>query len=124
MKQTDRYRKAKKNGLTNEEIDKEFNTPIDMMVFSYDGMIDTTMSPMDSIRYYKAFARCGVMSINPANGHVKAYVGGPNFSHFQYDMVNEGRRQVGSTVKPYLYSLAMSEGYWPCNTTINQPITI
>lgn len=124
MKQTDRYRKAKKNGLTNEEIDKEFNTPIDMMVFSYDGMIDTTMSPMDSIRYYKAFARCGVMSINPANGHVKAYVGGPNFSHFQYDMVNSGRRQVGSTVKPYLYSLAMSEGYWPCNTTINQPITI
>ena len=124
MKQTDRYRKAKKNGLTNEEIDKEFNTPIDMMVFSYDGMIDTTMSPMDSIRYYKAFARCGVMSINPANGHVKAYVGGPNLSHFQYDMVNAGRRQVGSTVKPYLYSLAMSEGYWPCNTTINQPITI
>lgn len=124
MKQTDRYRKAKKNGLTNDEIDKEFNTPIDMMVFSYDGMIDTTMSPMDSIRYYKAFARCGVMSINPANGHVKAYVGGPNFSHFQYDMVNAGRRQVGSTVKPYLYSLAMSEGYWPCNTTINQPITI
>lgn len=124
MKQTDRYRKAKKNGLTNEEIDKEFNTPIDMMVFSYDGMIDTTMSPVDSIRYYKAFARCGVMSINPANGHVKAYVGGPNFSHFQYDMVNAGRRQVGSTVKPYLYSLAMSEGYWPCNTTINQPITI
>ncbi len=124
MKQTDRYRKAKKNGLTNEEIDKEFNTPIDMMVFSYDGMIDTTMSPMDSIRYYKAFARCGVMSINPANGHVKAYVGGPNFSHFQYDMVNAGRRQVGSTVKPYLYSLAMSEGYWPCNTAINQPITI
>ena len=124
MKQTERYRKAKKNGLTNEEIDKEFNTPIDMMVFSYDGMIDTTMSPMDSIRYYKAFARCGVMSINPANGHVKAYVGGPNFSHFQYDMVNAGRRQVGSTVKPYLYSLAMSEGYWPCNTTINQPITI
>lgn len=124
MKQTDRYRKAKKNGLTNEEIDKEFNTPIDMMVFSYDGMIDTTMSPMDSIRYYNAFARCGVMSINPANGHVKAYVGGPNFSHFQYDMVNAGRRQVGSTVKPYLYSLAMSEGYWPCNTTINQPITI
>ena len=124
MKQTDRYRKAKKTGLTNDEIDKEFNTPIDMMVFSYDGMIDTTMSPMDSIRYYKAFARCGVMSINPANGHVKAYVGGPNFSHFQYDMVNAGRRQVGSTVKPYLYSLAMSEGYWPCNTTINQPITI
>ena len=124
MKQTDRYRKAKKNGLTNDEIDKEFNTPIDMMVFSYDGMIDTTMSSMDSIRYYKAFARCGVMSINPANGHVKAYVGGPNFSHFQYDMVNAGRRQVGSTVKPYLYSLAMSEGYWPCNTTINQPITI
>lgn len=124
MKQTDRYRAAKKNGLSNEEIEKEFNTPIDMMVFSYNGMIDTTMSPMDSIRYYKAFARCGVMSINPINGHVKAYVGGPNFSHFQYDMVNAGRRQVGSTVKPYLYSLAMSEGYWPCNTTVNQPITI
>jgi penicillin-binding protein 1A len=79
---------------------------------------------MDSIRYHKAFARCGMMSMDPVTGHVKAYVGGPDFTYFQYDMVNQGRRQVGSTIKPHLYSLAMSEGYWPCDTTVNKPITL
>lgn len=103
----------KKNGATAKEIEEAFDTPTDMMVFSYDGLIDTTMTPLDSIKYHKAFARCGMMSIDPHSGHVKAYVGGPDFSFFQYDMATMGRRQVGSTVKPYLYSLAMSEGYWP-----------
>lgn len=124
MRNTDRYRHLKKKGATDEEIKESFNTPADMMVFSYDGLIDTTMTPMDSIRYHKAFARCGMMSIDPYNGHVKAYVGGPDFTYFQYDMATMGRRQVGSTVKPYLYSLAMSEGYWPCDTTRNNPITL
>lgn len=124
MHDTDRYRMMKKQGASEQEIQIAFNTPTDMEVFSYQGPIDTVMTPMDSIRYNKAFARCGMMSIDPHNGHVKAYVGGPDFTHFQYDMVNVGRRQVGSTVKPYLYSLAMSEGYWPCDTTTNQPITL
>jgi penicillin-binding protein 1A len=82
------------------------------------------MSPMDSIRYNKYFLRCGFMSMNPHSGEVKAYVGGPDFSQFQYDMVNIGRRQVGSTVKPFLYTLAMEEGMWPCDKTILQPITL
>jgi penicillin-binding protein 1A len=95
-----------------------------MQVFSYNGDIDTILSPMDSIRYHKHFLRCGFMSMDPHNGNVKAYVGGPDFGQFQYDMVNMGRRQVGSTVKPYLYTLAMEEGMWPCDKTVNQPITL
>ena len=95
-----------------------------MQVFSYNGMIDTVMSPIDSIKYVKHFLRCGFMSMDSRNGHVKAYVGGPDFEHFQYDMVNLGRRQVGSTVKPYLYTLAMEEGMSPCDKTTNQPITL
>ena len=124
MRQTDRYRALKKNKATEEEIALAFNTPVEMEVFSYQGTIDTVMSPMDSILYHKAFARTGFMSMDPASGHVKAYVGGPDFSYFQYDMVNMGRRQVGSTAKPFLYTLAMNEGYWPCNTTVNEPITL
>lgn len=124
MRQTDRYRMLKKLGMNETQIIENFNTPTDMMVFSYDGVLDTVMTPMDSIKYHKAFARCGMMSIDPHNGHVKAYIGGPDFTYFQYDMATIGRRQVGSTVKPYLYSLAMSEGYWPCDTTTNRPITL
>ncbi len=124
MRQCDRYRTLKKQNLTDTEIRNNFNTPVEMTIFSYNGLIDTIMTPMDSIRYHKAFARCGMMSIDPITGHVKAYIGGPDFSYFQYDMVTQGRRQVGSTIKPYLYSLAMSEGYWPCDTTTNQPITL
>ncbi|MBO8439569.1 MAG: transglycosylase domain-containing protein [bacterium] len=124
MRNTDRYRALKKAHATEEEIREAFETPVEMEVFSYDGIVDTVMSPMDSIRYHKYFARCGMMSIDPLTGYVKAYIGGPDFSYFQYDMATVGRRQVGSTVKPYLYSLAMSEGYWPCDTTINQEITL
>jgi penicillin-binding protein 1A len=115
MRQTDRYRAMRKEGLSQDSILQAFETPREMQVFSYDrGMIDTLMSPMDSIKWQKSFLRCGFMSMDPHTGHVKAYVGGPNFAHFQYDMVTKGRRQVGSTVKPYLYTLAMDEGMWPC----------
>ncbi len=124
MRNTDRYRGLKKAHASDAEIEEAFNTPVEMEVFSYNGTIDTVMTPLDSILYHKAYARVGFMSMDPASGHVKAYVGGPDFTYFQYDMVNVGRRQVGSTVKPFLYTLAMSEGYYPCNTTVNQPITL
>lgn len=124
MKQTERYIKMKAAGFTKEQIKVLFNEKIEMQVFSYNGMIDTVMSPMDSIRYHKHFLRCGFMSMDVRSGHVKAYVGGPDFGQFQYDMVNVGRRQVGSTVKPYLYTLAMEEGMSPCDRTINRPITL
>ena len=124
MQQTDRYRTLKQQGKSGEQIRENFNTPVEMQVFSYDGMIDTVLSPMDSIRWNKHFLRCGFMSIEPHSGHVKAYVGGPNFSYFQYDMATMGRRQVGSTVKPYLYTLAMDEGMWPCDKTVNEPVTL
>ena len=124
MRQTDRYRALKKQGLSETDIKKSFNTPVAMRVFSYNGLIDTTMTPMDSIRWNKHFLRCGFMSMDAHSGAVKAYVGGPNFAHFQYDMVSTGRRQVGSTIKPYLFTLAMDEGMWPCDSTVNDSITL
>jgi penicillin-binding protein 1A len=114
----------KEQGFSTEEIDKSFRQKVDMQVFSYTGPIDTLMSPLDSIRYNKHFLRCGFMSMEPKTGHVKAYVGGPDFTHFQYDMVTQGKRQVGSTVKPFLYTLAMEEGMWPCDQTTWKPITL
>lgn len=124
MRQSERYRLLKRAGKTEDEIRQIFDTPIEMQVFSYNGIIDTTLSPMDSIRWQKYFLRCGFMSMDPHSGYVKAYVGGPDFANFQYDMVSMGRRQVGSTVKPFLYTLAMSEGMWPCDKTVNQSITL
>lgn len=124
MRQTDRYRALKKSGLSEKEIQKVFATPVAMQVFTYDGMIDTTMTPMDSIRWNKHYLRCGFMSMDAHTGAVKAYVGGPNFANFQYDMVSSGRRQVGSTIKPYLFTLAMDEGMWPCDSTVNDSITL
>ncbi len=123
VKQSDRYRRMKEQGISEEEINRSFRRSVDMQVFSYNGMIDTIMSPLDSIRYNKHFLRCGFMSMEPKTGYVKAYVGGPDFAHFQYDMVTVGKRQVGSTVKPYLYTLAMEEGMWPCDKTSWRPIT-
>ncbi|MBR8708955.1 Penicillin-binding protein 1A [Bacteroides pyogenes] len=117
MKQTDRYRIMKAAGASEAEIQKAFNTPEEMSVFSWTGIKDTVMTPMDSIRYYKHFLRTGFMSMDPVNGHVKAYVGGPNYTYFQYDMAMVGRRQVGSTIKPYLYTLAMENGFSPCDQT-------
>ncbi len=124
MRQTERYIKMRAAGISRDEIEKVFRKPIEMQVFTYEGMVDTIMSPLDSIRYHKHFLRCGFMSMDSRSGHVKAYVGGPEFSHFQYDMVNNGRRQVGSTIKPFLYTLAMEEGMWPCDKVTNQPITL
>ena len=118
MKQTERYRLMQKAGYSAEAIRDSFDVRQPMQVFSYDrGLVDTLLTPMDSIRYYKHFLRCGFMSMDPATGQVKAYVGGPEFTHFQYDMVTQGRRQVGSTVKPFLYTLAMENGFSPCDQT-------
>jgi len=123
IRQSERYSKMKAQGKSDAEIMEEFKKPLEMRVFSYDGDIDTIMSPLDSIRYHKHFLRCGFMSMEGRSGFVRAYVGGPNFNRFQYDMVTKGRRQVGSTIKPFLYTLAMEEGMWPCDQTVNQPIT-
>ena len=119
MRQSDRYMTMKKAGASEAEIETAFNTPEDMSVFTYQGMKDTVMTPMDSLRYYKYFLRTGVFSMDPHSGAVKAYVGGPNFYYFKYDMANVGRRQVGSTIKPFLYSLAMENGFSPCDETRN-----
>ena len=131
IQQSERYRVAKAAGKSKAQIDKEFNTPVDMLVFSYDNEngIDTVMTPRDSILYTKSYLRAGFMAMDPRTGHVKAYVGGTNFRFFQYDMVSKGKRQVGSTIKPYLYSLAMegdesgSDSYTPCSQFPNtQPV--
>ncbi|PIF02065.1 MAG: penicillin-binding protein [Paludibacter sp.] len=123
MRQTERYRKMRKSGATEKEIEKAFNKKVEMEVFSYKGWKEVVMTPIDSIKYYKHFLRCGLMSIDPRNGYVKAYVGGSDFRAFRYDMVTLGRRQVGSTIKPYLYSLAMQEGLTPCDKILNDSIT-
>lgn len=115
IRQTELYRLLKKQGCTPAQIEKEFNKKHEMTVFSYTGDKDTIMSSLDSIKYYKHFLRCGFMSMDPHNGHVKAYVGGPDYHNFQYDMAMKGRRQVGSTIKPYLYTLAMENGFSPCD---------
>ncbi|MCQ2066611.1 MAG: transglycosylase domain-containing protein [Bacteroidaceae bacterium] len=122
--QSDRYRSMRADSISEEEIMKVFNTPREMSVFSYEGDRDTIMSPMDSLRYLKFFLRTGFMSMEPQTGYVRAYVGGPDYRQFQYDMVTKGRRQVGSTIKPFLYSLAMESGFSPCDQTFNQTQTI
>ena len=119
VRQSERYRVLKENGATDAEIDKSFRTKTRMSVFTYHGEVDTLMTPLDSIRYLKSFLRTGFVSMNPQNGHVKAYVGGLDFTHFAYDMAMEGRRQVGSTIKPFLYSLAMENGFSPCDVAPN-----
>ena len=119
IRQSERYRVMKLAKCSDNEIMKAFNTKHEMTVFTYNGDKDTIMTPLDSIKYYKHFLRAGFMSMDPITGHVKAYVGGPNINYFQYDMAMVGRRQVGSTIKPYLYSLAMENGLSPCDVTRN-----
>lgn len=121
--QSERYRVMKEAGYSPEEIDEAFNRKINMTVFTYHGDIDTLMSPMDSIRYYKKFLRSGMMSMDAKTGAVKAYVGGLDYQYFMYDMVMSGRRQIGSTIKPFLYSLAMENGYTPCDLAPNRQQT-
>ncbi len=125
---SDRYRNMKIDGAGDEEIDKAFRTKIPMRVFSWNGKdgayaVDTTLTPMDSILHYKSFLRGALMAMEPETGHVKAYVGGPNYRYFKYDNARQGRRQVGSTIKPFLYALAMQEGYIPCDMVVNVPQT-
>lgn len=117
--QSERYRSLKASGASDAEIKRSFHTPTDMSVFTYHGDLDTVMTPLDSIRYVKSFLRAGFMSMEPKTGAVKAYVGGLDYSHFMYDMVMNGRRQVGSTIKPFLYSLAMENGFSPCDEVMN-----
>lgn len=114
MKQTDRYRNLRNKGVSTDSIYANFNTKIRMTVFTWKGEMDTLMSPMDSIKHYKRFFRASFMAMNPHTGFIRAYVGGPNYRHFKYDQVLQGKRQVGSTIKPFLYTLAMQEGYSPC----------
>ncbi len=124
-RRSERFRYLRQAGVSQDSIDINFNTPVSMRVFSWKGEIDTVMSPMDSIRYYKFFIRAGLMSMEPQTGFVRAYVGGINYKHFQYDQVTMGRRQVGSTFKPFVYTLAMQEGdYSPCSRVPNVQQTV
>ncbi len=123
MRQTERYRLLRNTGASRDSIMANFNEKVRMKVFTWKGERDTLMSPLDSIKHYKKFLRSSFMAMDPHNGHIKAYVGGPDFRHFKYDMVKQGKRQVGSTIKPFLYTLAMQEGYSPCLEVPNVPQT-
>lgn len=123
MKRSDRYRWLKSEGKSEAEIEKEFNTPTSMSLFSWNGNVDTTMTPMDSIRYTKLMLRNAMMAMEPKTGYIKAWVGGINFEHFKYDQVKLGTRQVGSTAKPFLYACAIDNGYAPCSPIPNHPST-
>ena len=122
MKRSERYKKLKKAGKSQREIKIIFKQKVPMTLFSWKGEIDTVLSPRDSIKYNKFFIHSGMMSMDPKTGFVKAYVGGINYKHFKYDHVVVGKRQVGSTFKPFLYSLAIQEGYSPCYEIPNVPV--
>ncbi len=125
IRQSERARVARVAGKNDQEIEAEFNEPVEMTVFSYEGPVDTVMTPRDSILYSKSFLRTGFMSMDPSTGFVKAYVGGPDFRFFQYDMVSTGRRQVGSTIKPFLYTYAMeTDEFTPCTQLLNEQPTL
>jgi len=124
-RRSNRYRSLRQAGVPHDSIDLIFRTPVRMRVFTWNGEKDTLMSPIDSIRYYKFFIRAGLMSMEPQTGYVRAYVGGIDYKHFQYDHVSMGRRQVGSTFKPFVYTLAMQEGdYSPCSRVPNVQQTV
>ncbi|MCH5241134.1 MAG: transglycosylase domain-containing protein [Muribaculaceae bacterium] len=131
MKQTERWRLMKKAGYSEEQIKASFQEPYQMDIFAYEekdgkykpGSKTVTMTPYDSLLYMKSILRTGMMSMDPATGYVKAYVGGPDYSYFQYDMVSRGRRQIGSTAKPFLYTLAMEQDFTPCSMFLNSQPT-
>ncbi|MDR3367185.1 MAG: penicillin-binding protein, partial [Prevotellaceae bacterium] len=123
IKQTERYRVLRLAGWSMDKIMANFRTPTEMVVFTWSGEATVKMSPLDSLKYYKAFLRASFMAMDPHTGYVKAYVGGPNFRHFKYDLVKQSKRQVGSTIKPFLYTLAMQEGFHPCYRVPNIPQT-
>lgn len=125
VKQSERGRVARVAGLSEADLMAQFDTPTEMTVFSYAGPVDTLMTPMDSLLYTKSFLRAGFMSMDPSTGFVKAYVGGPDFRFFQYDMVSTGRRQVGSTIKPFLYTYALeTDDFTPCTMMLNEQPTL
>lgn len=124
IQQSDRYRILNQQGISEEEIQASFNTPVKMTIFSWKGNLDTTMTPLDSVRYNKMILRNALMSMEPQTGYVRAWVGGINFEHFKYDQVKMGSRQVGSTAKPFTYAVAIDNGYSPCFQVPNAPITI
>jgi len=124
MRRTSRYHELQEMGLSEDSILKEFNTRVPMKVFSWSGEKEVMMSPLDSIKYYKKFLRSALLSVNPKNGHIKAWVGGINFRYFKYDEVKGGSTQVGSTFKPFLYATALENGYSPCYKVENEPVTV
>jgi penicillin-binding protein 1A len=125
IKRSDRYLNMKRDGYTDEQIDSAFRTPIRMRVFSWNGEKDTTMSPLDSIKYYKWFLRAGFMAVDPVTGYIKAYVGGLNYKYFKYDHVTRSKRQVGSTFKPFVYATVIADRqFTPCSKVPLLPVTI
>jgi penicillin-binding protein 1A len=124
VKKSERYRRLKSSGASESEIRKVFDKKTKMRVFTWKGERDTLMTPRDSVKYYKMFYQTGFMAVEPQSGYVRAWVGGIDYGHFKYDHVRAGRRQVGSTFKPFLYTLAMQEGYSPCYEVPNVPVSI
>ncbi|GAB1463140.1 transglycosylase domain-containing protein [Pedobacter sp.] len=124
IKRSDRYKALKLEGKSDEEITTDFNTPTRLNIFTWKGDLDTLMKPIDSVKYYKLLLRNSMMAMDPKSGNIKAWVGGINFEHFKYDQVKMGKRQVGSTAKPFTYAVAIENGYSPCYTVENVPVTI
>ena len=123
IKNSDRYRALKKAGFSDADIDKNMHTAVETKVFTWKGERDTVMTPYDSVVYHKHFLRASMMSVDPHNGHIKVYIGGPSFKYFMYDMATQGKRQVGSTIKPFVYCQAMKDGHTPCDLAPNVPQT-
>lgn len=124
VKRSDRYKSLKLEGKSDEEITQDFNTPSKLTIFTWKGNIDTLMKPIDSVKYYKLLLRNAMMAMDPKTGYIKAWVGGINFEHFKYDQVKMGTRQVGSTAKPFTYTVAIENGISPCLSVPNVPVTI
>lgn len=124
IKRSDRYKALQLEGKSDEEIRKDFNTPAMLSIFTWRGNVDTLMKPIDSVKYYKMLLRNAMMAMDPQTGLVKAWVGGINYEHFKYDQVKTGTRQVGSTAKPFTYAVAIENGYSPCYSVLNEPVTI
>lgn len=124
IKRSDRYKALQMEGKSEAEIKADFNTPTQLTIFTWKGNIDTLMKPIDSVKYYKMLLRNAMMAMDPQTGSVKAWVGGINYEHFKYDQVKMGTRQVGSTAKPFTYTVAIENGVSPCQTVLNEPVTI
>jgi penicillin-binding protein 1A len=124
VRRSDRYKALQLEGKSSEEIKADFNTPTRLSIFTWRGNVDTLMKPIDSVKYYKLLLRNAMMAMDPQSGYVKAWVGGINYEHFKYDQVKMGTRQVGSTAKPFTYTVAIENGYSPCFSVLNEPVTI